>query len=357
MIAKSIMGGIKKTPFRLTERCFFCSDETSKYYGETMLIETQQHCSLLPYQRKDIISMQQLKDRLDWGISTFDIPEAWKVTRGEGITIAVIDTGCDLNHSDLKDNLLDGYNFIAPGKLPEDDGEHGTHVTGILCAQQNNLGTVGVAPRAKVRPVKVLDGYGDGQIEDVVKAIRWSIEQKVDFISMSLGTLKPLRSLRWALKAADKANIPVFVAAGNIGRSEHLLYPANYPETIAIGAIDKNLQRADFTNTGKNLDFMAPGVDILSTVPKNWWAILSGSSMAQPFVCGLAALLLSYKRNVGLDVEITNSDSYRQFFREHTINIVSENYAGDPFYQGFGIITLDKFLSKLPLPQSSTFSP
>jgi major intracellular serine protease len=298
--------------------------------------------------------MQQLRERLDWGVSTFELPEAWKVTKGEGITIAVLDTGCDLDHPDLKDNLLEGYNFVEPDEPPEDDGEHGTHVTGILCAQQNELGTVGVAPKAKVRPVKVLDGYGDGEIENVVKAIRWSIKQKVDFISMSLGTMKPMRSLRWALKAADKANIPVFVAAGNIGKSEHLLYPANYPETIAIGAIDKKLRRADFTNTGKNLDFMAPGVDILSTVPNNWWAILSGSSMAQPFVCGLAALLLSYKRNVGLDIEINNADSYRQFFREHTINVVGEEYAGDPFYQGFGIITLGKLLKRLSPRQSSS---
>jgi len=319
-----------------------------------MPIETQQHCSLLPYKRRDIISMQQLRERTDWGVSTFNIPEAWAVTQGEGITIAVLDTGCDLDHPDLQDNLLDGYNFVRPGVLPDDDGEHGTHVTGILCAQQNDIGTVGVAPKAKVRPVKVLDGYGDGEIEDVVKAIRWAIKQKVDFISMSLGTLKPMRSLRWALKAADKANIPVFVAAGNIGKSEHLLYPANYPETIAIGAIDKNLRRADFTNTGKNLDFMAPGVDILSTVPDNWWAILSGSSMAQPFVCGLAALLLSYKRNVGLDIQINNADSYRQFFREHTINVVGEEYAGDPFYQGFGIITLNKLLKGLPSRQISS---
>lgn len=321
-----------------------------------MLVQPQQHCELLPYKRRDILSAQELREKLDWGVSKFNVPKAWEVTKGEGVTIAVIDTGCDLDHPDLKDNLLDGYNFIEPGTEPDDDGDHGSHVTGVICAAQNKLGIVGVAPKSNVRPVKALDGYGDGQIEDVVKAIRWAIAQKVDMISMSLGTMKPLSSLRWAVKAADKRGIPVFVSAGNIGKSEHLLYPANYPETIAIGAIDKKLNRADFTNTGKNLDFMAPGVDILSTVPDNWWAILSGSSMAQPFVCGLAALLLSYKRNAGLDIALNCADDYRQFFKQHTMNVVSEEHAGDPFYQGFGIITLDKLLNQLGSSSSSSSS-
>ena len=93
---------------------------------------------------------------------------------------------------------------------------------------------------------------------------------------------------------------------------------------------------------------MAPGVDILSTVPHNRWAILSGSSMAQPYVCGLAALLLSYKRNMGLDIPLACANDYREFFKRHTINIIGEGYSGDAFYQGFGIITVQDLLNKLP---------
>lgn len=241
------------------------------------------------------------------------------------------------------DFTVDKYHtYIANGHFVSN-----THVTGIICARQNDLGIVGVAPKAKVRPIKVLDGYGDGEIENVVKGIRWAIEQKVDMISMSLGTQQPLAALRWAIKKADKAGIPIFVAAGNIGKSEHLLYPANYPETIAIGAIDKNLDRAYFSNTGANLDFMAPGVDILSTVPNNWWAILSGSSMAQPFVCGLAALLTSYNKEHAAGISLNNADDYRNFFKNHTINITNKEHSGDKFYQGFGIITLENFLNKI----------
>ena len=307
-----------------------------------------QHCKLLPYTRRDILSAQELREKVDWGVSQFRVPEAWQVTKGESVVVAVIDTGCQLDHIDLKGNILDGFNFVDPSQPPEDDGCHGTHVCGTIAAEQNDLGIVGVAPLAKVRPVKVLDGCGDGRVEDVVAGIRWAIKQKVDLISLSLGTRKPMASLRWAIKVADRAGIPVFVAAGNMGRSEHLLYPANYPETIAIGAIDKDMQRADFGNTGDNLDFLAPGVDILSTVPTNWWAVLSGSSMAQPFVCGLAALLLSCARAHELEIPLSDANDYRSFFREHTIDAVCGDSVCDRFYQGFGIITLDKLLEAWP---------
>lgn len=308
-------------------------------------------CKLLPYKRRDILSAQELREQLGWGISAFKIPELWQVSAGEGVTIAVLDSGCDLDHPDLVGNLLPGVNIIEPGKAAEDRGEHGTHVTGIICAVANNgIGIAGVAPKAKVRPVKVLDESGNGTIEDVVKGIHWSIDQGVDFISMSLGCQKPIPSLRRAIKAAIKRDITIFVAGGNMGKSEHLLYPANYPETISVGAITKDLKRADFSNTGKNLDFVAPGVDILSTVPDNWYAILSGSSMAQPFVCGLAALLLSYKRNHDLTLQLNGPDDYRRVFKENTINVVDDKYAGDKFFQGFGIITLDHLFQKLGQP-------
>ena len=304
-------------------------------------------CRLLPYTKREILSAQDMMEKMNWGVRSFNIPSLWQSTEGEGVVVAVIDSGCDLEHPDLKDNLLGGINIIDPTKLPEDDGNHGTHVAGILAASRNHMGVIGIAPKAKIRPIKVLDEYGDGTIEDVVAGIRWAVAQNVDMISLSIGTKKPDRRLRWAIKAAQKKGIPLFVAAGNMGESEHLLYPANYPETIAIGAIGKGMKRADFANTGKHLDFLAPGVEILSTVPESWWAILSGSSMAQPFVCGLSALLLSYARaHPESGIVLEKPDDYRQFFKRHTVDVIGEQYAGDSFYQGFGIITVDKLAEK-----------
>jgi len=315
-----------------------------------MLVQSQQKCFRLPYKKKLSVSAQGLKQRLGWGISALHIPNIWKNTQGENVTIAILDGGCDLNHCDLKNNLLPGFNILSPKKDPYDtEGEHCTHVTGIICAENNELGVVGVAPKCKVRVVQVLDKYGDGEIENVVKGIKWAIKQKVDIITMSLGTVEPFAPLRKAIREADKNGIPVFVSGGNMGKSDNLLYPANYPETISVCAIDKNFKRADFNNTGENLDFLAPGVDILSTFPKNNYGILSGSSMAAPFVAGLAALILSYKRSMGISIPLNCAKDYREFFKKATLDIMGEHEQKVKFYQGFGIVTPDKFKEELGL--------
>lgn len=305
-------------------------------------------CKLLPYRRKDILSAQELKEKLGWGVQQFNIPELWKHSKGEGTKVAVLDTGIDLNHDDLKNNILPGINFVKRSKPPMDDSGHGSHVSSVISAEAgNNIGIAGVAPKCKILPVKVLDEYGDGELEDVAAGVRWAIDQNVDAICMSLGSARPLASLRKAIQKATQKGIPVFVAAGNLGRSEHLLFPANYPETIAISAIDKNLDLADFSMTGNNLDFVAPGVDILGCVPDNWYAIMSGSSQATPFVVGLAMLLLSYVKKNEIDIPLNTVDDYRNVFKRYTSDIVSEEYAGNKFYQGFGIITPKKWLDNL----------
>lgn len=304
-------------------------------------------CKLFPYEREDCISMQDARQKAGWGISAFDLPSAWKHSQGEGVRIAVLDTGCDLDHPDLNDNLEEGYNFVNPGKKPWDDNGHGTHVIGTLVAENNKVGVVGVAPKAKVLPVKVLDGNGSGDMRNVAKGIRWAISQKVNLISMSLGTPFPIQQVRKAIQAAEKRRIPTFVAAGNAGNTKEVFYPAAYPETIAIGAIDKDMKRADFSNTGRNLDFMAPGVEIFSTVPDNWYATFNGTSMAQPFACGVAALMLSWAWNHSPRTRLNRARHYRALFKKYTTPINNGNYADNKFYQGFGIIDPRKFMKAM----------
>lgn len=304
-------------------------------------------CSLFPVVREDVLTMQEARQKAGWQITAFDLPSAWKLTRGKGVKIAILDTGCDLSHKDLDSNLLPGMNFINPNKPPEDDCDsgHGSHVAGIICAENNDIGMVGVAPEAKIIPVKVLDKNGNGSMRDVAEAVRWSVDvAKADLISMSLGCPAPLSSLRRAIQYAAGKGVPCFVAAGNAGNTKEVFYPAAYPETIAIGSIDEDFKRSRFSNSGKNLDFMAPGGKIFSTVPDNWYAILSGTSQAAPFAIGVAALALSLTRQKKLDIKLDTVDDYRNLLRSHTVSVTDPRFAGHKFFEGFGIIDPVKFI-------------
>ncbi len=301
-------------------------------------------CKLLPYERQECLSIQDAAQKAGWEISAFSLPAIWEKSAGEGVVIGVIDTGCDLDHPDLNDNLLEGYNFVNRGKPPQDDNSHGTHVTGTLVAENNDIGIVGVCPKAKVRPIKALDKRGAGNLLNVAEAIRWGADNGCDILCMSLGSPMKVAQVRKAIQYAASKGTITFVAAGNAGNTKELFYPANYPECISIGAIDSEMRRAKFSNTGENLDFMAPGVDIFSTVPDNWYATLSGTSMACPFAVGCAALVLSYVKKGHASYSLKTADDYRAIFRKYTTPVENGNYTHKKFYEGFGIIDPRKFL-------------
>lgn len=293
-------------------------------------------CRLYPHKKVYIASILDTLPVSSWAITAFHLPDTWAHTQGEGVTVGVLDTGCDLDHPDLTDNIETGYNVLDPTHPPIDDNDHGTHIIGSICATNKGMGIVGVAPKVKAIPIKVLDRSGIGDMTTVAKGIRYAVERKVDIMSISLGSARPYGPLRKAIQAASKMGIPIFCAGGNIKKEMDVLYPARYQETIAIGAIDKNYHRADFSNTGKhNVDFLAPGVDILSTVRKGY-AILSGSSTAVPFAVGVAALALSAKRQNRLRVALDTVEDYRNLLREHGVNL--SLFSGDRIFAGHGII-------------------
>jgi major intracellular serine protease len=306
-------------------------------------------CHLLPYVEEEMFFGLSDDQKFGWQIIEFNLPEAWKTSMGENVTIAVIDTGVQINHPDLKENVVSGFNFIHPEIPPLNDTDiecHGTHVSGIIAANHNESGMVGVAPKAKIMPLRVLDKYGIGNMKSVVAAINYAVEHGADLISMSLGTKIEVPAVREAITNAASKNIICFVAAGNAGTSDNLMYPANYPETISVGAIDENYMRADFSCTGR-LDFVAPGVRIFSTVPTDKYAFLSGTSQAAPFVAGLAALYLSAKRKIDPNVRFS-ADKYREVFKKYTVDIKNlDPTATDPlkkkFWEGFGIIQVKDF--------------
>lgn len=275
------------------------------------------------------------------GIEIIDAPEIWSITKGEGVTIAILDTGCDLNHPDLKDQIIGGRNFTTDDASDQnqfqDYNGHGTHVAGIIAATENNIGVVGVAPAAKLLILKVLDKEGSGQYEWIVNGILYAIEQKVDVISMSLGGPEDVPELHEAIKNAVKNNILVVCAAGNEGdgndQTDEYGYPAAYNEVISVGAIDLNHRSSQFSNSNKEIDLVAPGEKILSTYLDGKYASLSGTSMATPHVAGALALI-KIMANASFERKLSEPEIYAQLIKR-TIPL-----GNSPKLEGNGLLYL-----------------
>ena len=292
---------------------------------------------LLPYVRQDLYGLNPSMVQIHgWEIIKFNISDQWRYSQGEGIKVAVIDTGCDLDHPDLKNNILDGINIIDPSKPPQDDNGHGSHVAGTIAAENNGYGIVGVAPKAKIIPVKVLDKNGGGTLQNIIKGIEWSANNKVDFITMSLGSPMPSKDLENAINYASSKGCIIFCAAGNSGPESDIMYPAKYDHTISIGAIDENLNRTGFTCSGETLDFLAPGHNIIGCVPDNGYAVMSGTSMSNPFAVGCSVLTQSYYKKIGKPL-LSNEDFIR-VFKEKAKSLKDPTYAGQKRYEGYGIM-------------------
>ena len=182
-------------------------------------------CSLLPYDVEEVVSLQSAEQKIGWGITAFDLPKAWETTQGEGVKIAVLDSGCDLDHPDLAANLLPGMNMINPKLTAHDDNQHGTHVSGIISAVNNDIGMVGVAPKSKIIPVKVLDKNGNGSLSNVSKGIRWAVDNGADIITMSLGAPRPLQSVRKSIQYAYKKACLASWLLGTQGKRKRFSIP------------------------------------------------------------------------------------------------------------------------------------
>ncbi len=228
---------------------------------------------------------------LPWGISKIKANQVWPSgNTADPVKVGVIDTGISLSHPDLANNIKGSYNAINTRKSANDDNGHGSHVAGIIAALNNTTGVVGAAPKADLYAIKVLNAAGSGYISDVIEGIDWAISRNIKVINMSLGCDCDTQSLHDAVIRAKNAGVVVVAAAGNSGGA--VIYPAAYPEAIAVSATDSNDNLASFSSRGPEVDLSAPGVSIYSTYKGLGYATLSGTSMASPHVAGAAALVL-----------------------------------------------------------------
>lgn len=275
----------------------------------------------------------------------------WDQTKGDsGVIIAVLDTGVELTHPDIKNKIVSpGKDFVNGDNDASDDLWHGTHVAGIAAAETNNeLGIAGVAWDCAVLPGKIIDASGEGDYGALILAIYWAVDQGAKVINLSLGGEERDDDLLAALKDAYERNVVIVAAAGNEGGP--VLYPAAYDRyCLAVAATDYNDNRADFSNMGPEIDVAAPGIDVLSLYP-TWdtpagfapYAYANGTSMATPHVAGLAALLKSLKPWLTAG-EVMN------IIRYSADDVNADGFPGRDDQIGFGRINAERALAPYAL--------
>ncbi|QQZ58690.1 S8 family peptidase [Paenibacillus sonchi] len=279
---------------------------------------------LQPFQTADVT--RHIKE-IPKGVQMIQAPAFWeKGQYGRGVKIAVLDTGCDKDHPDLKDRIVGGRNFT------DDDGGnkesfkdyngHGTHVAGTIAATKNDNGVVGVAPEASLIILKVLNREGSGRPEWIAEAIDYAIEQQAQIINMSLSAGAGHEAMHEAIKRAVDKGIIVVCAAGNSEKNEKR-YPAAYNECTSVGAVDFSGKQAHFLTENNEVDITAPGVNILSCYPLDLvpnrnepYKVISGTSMSSPHVAGALALVLNYYQSeTQFNRTLTEDELYAQIVR------------------------------------------
>ncbi|GAA4898294.1 type VII secretion-associated serine protease mycosin [Streptomyces coeruleoprunus] len=254
-----------------------------------------------------------------WALQRVLLDELWKQSTGKGVRVAVIDTGVDVKHPQLKPavDVKAGKNLIPKDAKDDHDRKlergkedgttdtvgHGTKVAGIIAARpMKGTGFAGLAPDATIIPIQQNDAYGNGTAATLADAIEYAIDQKADVINISQDTanaIEPSPLLRQAVEKALAQQIVVVASAGNDGLDGNVkkTYPASYEGVLAVAASDRNNERAAFSQSGDFVGVAAPGVDMISTVPGGGHCADNGTSFSAPYVAGIAALIKGKHKN------------------------------------------------------------
>lgn len=275
-----------------------------------------------------------ISETIDWGISRIGADKVWDTSTGSGSTIAIIDTGIQLDHPDLQRNIVQGYDFVNDRENASDDHGHGTHVAGIVAAVRNQVGTVGASHTARLMPIKVLNSTGSGYVSDVAKGIYWATDNGAQIINLSLGTSIDATVLRKAVNYASSKGVLMTGAAGNDSGSP-CSYPGAYSAVICVVATDSSNRLASFSNIGGEL--AAPGVSNYSTFLGSTYRYLSGTSMASPHVAGSLAVVREA-------CPTCSATELRSVLRDTAVDLGEEGY--DIIF-GYGLVDLVAAIDKL----------
>lgn len=283
-----------------------------------------------------------------WGVKRIGADTAHAAGRtGEGVKVAVIDTGVDYAHAEIAANYKGGYDFVNNDSDPRDDNGHGTHVAGTIAALDNDAGVVGVSPDIELYALKVLAANGSGSFSDIIAALEWAAENGVQVTNNSYGSSQnPGTIVEQAFNNAAAAGVFHVAAAGNTGRcngkGNTVGYPAAYASVVAVAAVDQGDNRACFSSTGPTVELSAPGVAINSTRMGGGYHELNGTSMASPHVAGVAALA------VGLGLPdydlngIADNNDLRALLQASAID---RGTSGRDSHYGFGVVHIPSLLA------------
>jgi thermitase len=264
-----------------------------------------------------------------------DVPDAWDMSTASGAVVAVVDTGVDAAHEDLGGRVLPGWDFVDSDPYADDQNGHGTHVAGTIAAtRDNDIGGAGVAPDARIVPIRVLGAEGWGYISDIVKGYDYAADRGIRLVNASLGSETPSAAEQAAIAAHPQ--ITYIVAAGNGGQDEigddnddaddDIVYPCAYnlANVVCVGASRHDDTATDFSNYGETtVDVFAPGYGIISTFPDDRYAWSDGTSMATPHVTGEAALLLGRNPNLepaDIKAAVIDSADYKNALNDLSVS-------------------------------------
>jgi subtilisin len=313
-----------------------------------------------------LLAETSTEESFDWGLARIGVPEVLSEgeTTGSGVTVAVLDTGIDLSHPELKQKIVSGFNALPGGGSYNDNHGHGTHMAGIIAAAVNSKGIIGAAPQAKLSAVKVLDKDATGRVSDLINGLQWVQKKGIRVANMSLGFSGENVPLERAIERLHKKGMIMVAAAGNCNGDDGggdeggdggdagegpngcdpsqtpVKYPAAYAGVIAVAATDDNDQVAYYSLSGPEIAIAAPGGEktgegILSTARGGGYAMGSGTSQATAHVTGAVALAL--QREPKLTFEQTRD----------LIEATAEHLGYPATQQGAGLIDVQRMLESI----------
>lgn len=297
---------------------------------------TDEKIELVDFSNSDTKDIDLLNNKnkqiVTWGISSLGLTKYQSTNRiDRKIKVAILDSGINKGHEDLKGKVIKEFNAINPKEKVRDDFGHGTAIAGVIAAENNKVGIVGVNPDVDIYSVKVLDKKGKGDVKSLIKGIKWSIKNKVQVINISFGMPSDHPELHKIITEAISSGIIVVAASGN-NYGMNVDYPAKYKDVISVTAVNKNYKTKPVYSAKGKIDFALPGDSILTTSWNGQYEEYKGSSFAAAYMTGLVSLILENSNEFKLDREKEHlTNSVIKILKDHSIKLGDQKVYGNGF--------------------------